>query len=112
MSVLGSKVEKEIESLAKIYPKREAILLPVLHAVQEEHGFISEEAKKAVSEKVDVPLARVYEVVSFYNLFFDKPIGKHIITVCTNMTCGLMGGEGLCDYLTKKLGVCASILFG
>jgi NADH-quinone oxidoreductase subunit E len=105
MSVLGKKVEAEIEHLLKIYPEPAATLLPALHAIQHEHGYITEEAKQAVAEKVGVSLARVYEVVSFYSMFFDKPVGKNLLVVCTNMTCGLMGGESLCKYLSEKLGV-------
>ena len=103
MSVIGKKVEMEISRLAAIYPKREAILLPVLHAVQEQLGYISKEAKHEVAEKVGVPLTRVEELVTFYTMFHEKPIGKNEIVVCTNMTCGLMGGEGLCKYLSEKL---------
>lgn len=103
MGVLGKKIEDEIEHLAKQYPSREAILLPVLHAVMEEHGFISEDAKKAVAEKVGVSLARVYEVVTFYTMFSETPQGKHRLTVCVNLTCGLMGGESLCKYLSDRL---------
>ena len=105
LSILGAKVEKEIDALAARYPHREAILLPALHAVQHEHGHISDDLKKAVAEKVGVPLSRVFEVVTFYSMYFDKPVGKNVINVCVNMTCGLMGGESLCHYLSKKLGV-------
>jgi len=95
----------EIMRLAGIYPQREAILLPVLHEVQKEHGFISKELKGAVAEKVGVPLTRVEELITFYTMFHEKPVGKFEVVVCTNMTCGLKGGESLCKYLSEKLQV-------
>lgn len=105
MAVLSKKVLDEIEHLASVYPARPAILLPVLHAVQHELGYISDEAKVEIAEKVGVPLSRVQEVVTFYTMFHEKPVGKHLLVVCTNMTCGLMGGESLCQYLSEKLDV-------
>jgi len=105
MSVLGTRVEKEIKELLALYPHKEATLLPVLHAVQEANGYISAEAKQAVAEQVGVSVSRVYELVSFYTMFFDQPVGKNVLTVCCNMTCGLRGGESLCHYLSAKLGI-------
>jgi NADH-quinone oxidoreductase subunit E len=105
MGVLGKKFEKEAEKLAALYPQREAIIMPLLHEIQEEFGYISKEAKEEVASLVGVSLSRVHEVVSFYTMYHDKPVGKHVFTVCTNLTCGLRGGQSLCKYLSEKLGI-------
>jgi len=103
MAIITEKMRAEIEGLAKRYPSREALMLPLLHLIQEEKACISDKAKEEVAELLRVSLARVHEVVSFYSLYSEQPLGQYRLTVCVNMTCGLMGGESLCKYLSERL---------
>jgi NADH-quinone oxidoreductase subunit E len=73
--------------------------------VQEEHGFISEDAMKYVSQLLSVPFGHILGVVTFYTMFHPKAIGKHHIEVCTNVSCMLRGSGRLVEHLEKRLGI-------
>jgi len=94
---------KEIEALAGRYPRKRAALLPVLHLVQKEFGFISSEAEQTVAGLLDIKPLQVREVVTFYTMFFRRPVGRFHIQVCTNLSCSLLGGEQLLANLEEKL---------
>lgn len=80
-------------------------LIMILHKVQQEFGYISREAAVKVAEMIDVPLAKIYGVITFYHFFkLEKP-GKNRIQVCMGTACYLKGGEDLLDELQKILGV-------
>ena len=103
--ILSEKSLKRIEELKKSYPTTQALVLPVLWMVQEENGFISEESMKYVAELLNVTFAHVLGVVTFYTMFHAKPLGKHHIEVCTNVSCMLRGSDKIVAYLEKRLGV-------
>jgi NADH-quinone oxidoreductase subunit E len=94
----------EFAKILKRYPVKRAALLPVLHLAQEQNGYISEEVEVFVSELLEIPLVDVREVLSFYSLFQDRPLGRHHIRVCSSITCWLMGSEGISEHLCSKLG--------
>jgi NADH-quinone oxidoreductase subunit E len=102
---LASSLEKGIRDILVRYPTKQAALLPVLHLVQRERGFISREDEKRVAGLLDMKPIRIREVVTFYTMFFRKPVGRHHIQVCSNLSCSLAGGERLLDHLQKKLGI-------
>lgn len=104
-AVLSDKTKKQIKDIVSSYPDKAAALLPVLHLVQRESGYISETEEKIVAELLDITQVRVKEVVSFYTMFNRKPIGKYHIQVCSNLTCSLLGAENLIEYISKKLGI-------
>jgi len=87
------------------YPRRRAAVLPVLHIAQEQFGAISPEVEKYLAELLEVPLAELHGVVSFYTMVHQKPRAKYTIHVCTNVTCNLLGSEDLRDYLCSKLSI-------
>lgn len=80
-------------------------LIEVLQDVQKECGYISEEAMKAVSRGLGVPVMEVYSVASFYKAFRLKPSGKNVLTVCTGTACHVRGARLLLDQATGQLGV-------
>jgi len=102
---LSEQVKKEIEEIISRYPKKEAALLPVLHRVQREVGYISAEEERLVAELLEVKPIKVREVVSFYTMLNSEPRGKYHIQVCSNITCSLLGAGHLIDYLEEKLGI-------
>jgi len=96
----------ELAEIRKRYPITEASLLPALHIAQREWGgWLPDEAIEAVAAELDLPPARVYGVVTFYDLFHQKPVGRHRIRVCTNLSCQLRGSDEIMEALQKELGV-------
>ncbi len=95
----------EVRRLQGLYPDRRAALLPVLQLVQDVFGHISLEAEEYVAGLFDLSPAHVHEVVTFYTLFFREPKGRHVISVCHNLTCHLLGAQQVLTHLKKRLGV-------
>ena len=96
---------KRIKELISRYPNKQAAILPVIHLIQSEKGFISDEEEKLVAELLGIRPVKVREVVTFYSMLSQKPLGKYHIQVCSNLTCSIMGAEKLIDYLSEKLGI-------
>ncbi len=109
MSVqLSDHVREEIDHwVAKFPPDRKrSAVISALHAVQHEnHGHLTTELMDAVAAYLELPNILVYEVASFYSMFETKPVGRHHISVCTNISCMLRGSQEVVDYVEKKLGV-------
>jgi NADH-quinone oxidoreductase subunit F len=80
-------------------------LLPALHAAQKLYGWVSEDSATEIAKALKVPLADVHGVIEFYSLFYDKPTSKHVIRVCTDVACGLKGGDEILDHLCKHHGL-------
>ena len=95
----------EVRRLQGLYPDRQAALLPVLHMAQDAFGYISLEVEEYVARLFNLSPAHVHEVVTFYTLFFQKPKGRHVISVCHNLTCHLLGAQRVLAHLKKRLGV-------
>jgi len=96
----------EIQALRPRYPTAEALLLPVLHIAQREWGgWLPDEAIAAVAEELDLPVAKVYGVVTFYDLYHQSPVGRHRVRVCTNLSCQLRGSDEIMETLHQELGV-------
>ncbi len=97
-----------INELISHYPedKRKSALLPVLHEVQDAHeNWLSFELMNKVAEILLIKPIEVYEVVSFYTMFNQKPIGKYMFEFCRTSPCCLNGAENLMDYTSEKLGI-------
>lgn len=94
---------EEFEEILKRYPDKRAAMLPALHLVQDQHGFIPEEAEQYVAELLDVPVVEVREVLTFYSLFHRKPPGRHHIRLCMSLSCWLRGAAVLKKHLAAKL---------
>jgi NADH-quinone oxidoreductase subunit E len=103
---LSAHVREEIDAwVAKFPPGRQrSAVIGALHAVQHEnHGYLTPELMEAVAEYLGLPPIQVFEVASFYSMFETQPVGRHSISVCTNICCMLRGGERMLDYVEKKL---------
>lgn len=95
-----------IQELLKRYPTREAALIPVLHIAQRESGgWLPDTAIAAVAQELDLPAARVYGVVTFYDLLHQHQVGRHRIRVCNNLSCMLRGSDEILETLHRELGV-------
>ncbi len=94
-----------IERTLALYPEKLAAILPVLHAVQADAGFISHEAEAWVAARLAVEPVRVREVLSFYTMFRRAPGGRATLRVCRNITCTLAGAGDILDLIKDKLGI-------
>ena len=107
-AVLSKHVCEEIERWTARFPsdqKRSAVI-GALHAAQHENqGFLTTEIMDGVAEYLELPPIQVYEVASFYSMFQTKPVGRHNVAICTNVSCMLRGAEELVEHVEKKLGV-------
>lgn len=103
--VLTPEALEAIDALCGRYPSRLAALLPALHLAQKEHGHISPDVEADVAEVLRVPLTRVREVVSFYSMFYDKPVGRHVVKICRNLPCQLRGSEKITAHAERVLGI-------
>jgi NADH-quinone oxidoreductase subunit E len=104
-ATLSAETRAAIEREIARYPKKRGALLPALHLVQAERGFISREQARALAEIFEIQPIEVMEVVSFYNMFYDRPQGRHHVYVCTNLPCSLRGARQLLGALEEHLGV-------
>jgi NADH-quinone oxidoreductase subunit E len=95
----------EVGRLQSLYPDKRGALLPVLHMAQDTFGYISLEVEEYVARLFDLTPAHVHEVVTFYTMFFQQPKGRHVVSVCHNLSCHLMGAKSIVEHLTRKLGV-------
>lgn len=102
---LTDQTKKKIEEIASRYASKKAALLPVLHVVQAEEGYVSPQAEKQVASLLDIKPIKVKEVVTFYTMFNQEPVGKYHIQVCSNLSCSLLGAESLIEHLKAKLGI-------
>jgi NADH-quinone oxidoreductase subunit E len=95
----------QFESIIQKYPLRRSALIPILLTTQEEFGYIPVEMIHDLAQFVDVPEIDVHEVITFYSMLRTRPVGKHHIQVCTNISCMLLGGEEIFSHISQKLGI-------
>lgn len=102
-------VDKFAEIVSR-YPagKQKSALLPILHEVQAEQAWLSSSAMDRVAAYLDIEPIEVYEVASFYSMYFLKPSGKYVLEVCRTGPCCLVGAEKIMGHIEKKLGVKAN----
>jgi len=105
--VLSEQAFKRIDRELAKFPadQRQSAVIASLAIAQEETGWISPEVMQTLADYIGMPAVAVQEVATFYNMFNTKPVGKHKITVCTNLPCVLSGGERAAHYLKQKLGI-------
>ena len=87
------------------YPNKQAALLPILHIVQEEKGYVPEELEADVAEIVEVPVVKVREVLLFYTLFNRLPVGKYHVQLCRTISCTLCGHRDILKHVQEKFGI-------
>lgn len=97
--------QRRFKELLTHYPTKRAATIPTLHLAQEQNGYISEEVMEYVAELLDLSVAQVQDVVSFYPMFFQEPVGKHIIRVCKTLPCMLCDSKKILEHLMTSLGI-------
>jgi NADH-quinone oxidoreductase subunit E len=104
---LSAHVREEIDHWLTKFPadRKRSAVIAALHAVQHEEGYLPQASMDAVAGYLGIPPIQVYEVASFYSMFETSPCGRHHISVCTNISCMLRGGEEMLSHLEKRLGI-------
>jgi NADH-quinone oxidoreductase subunit E len=102
---LSEKSLTSINALIDQFPQRKSIVLPVLHIIYAQFGYLEMKAMIQAANLTGVPEVFFEEAANFYTMFPLKPVGKYLIQVCRNISCSLMGAEGLVAYLKEKLGI-------
>lgn len=97
----------EIDRWVAKYPadQKQSAVMSALMVVQEAAGFLTQASMDAVAEYLEMPAIAVYEVASFYSMYENKPVGRHLISVCTNISCKLRDSAAIVTALEQKLGV-------
>ncbi len=103
--MFNEAVLKEINDIKQKYPNSRSALLPALYIAQMEFGWQSEDAMKHVAQALNLPEAEVRGTATFYSMYKHKPMGRHIIQLCTNVSCMILGAERLVDFLKNKYGL-------
>ncbi|MGC2032634.1 MAG: NAD(P)H-dependent oxidoreductase subunit E [Steroidobacteraceae bacterium] len=105
---LPAHVREEIDRWVEKFPpeRKRSAVISALHAVQHENnGFLTTELMDAVAAYLGLAPIHVYEVASFYSMFETKPVGRHHVSVCTNISCMLRGAQEIVDRVENKLGI-------
>ena len=100
-----SDLEAEIDELITHYPQKRSASLMLLHAIQAQFGYISKQAVEWVASRLDLQPINVYELVTFYPMFHQKPVGKNHLRVCRTLSCALAGSYKIHKHFCTKLGL-------
>ena len=105
---LSQHIRDDIDHWLQKFPpdrRRSAVLAALRAAQHENNGFLTRELMDAIAVYIGLPPIQVYEVATFYSMFETKPVGRHHVSVCTNISCMLCGGEEILAHVEKRLGV-------
>jgi NADH-quinone oxidoreductase subunit E len=99
---LNPEREKQVTELLKRYPTKRAALLPLLWMCQRDNGWVSPEVIDYAAGRLELSTAVVKGVVTFYTMFFEKPVGKNVVWVCRTLSCDLRGAKAIEEHLEKR----------
>ena len=102
---LSDQTRAEAAELASRYPQPRSALLPMLHLVQSEEGYVSPAGIALCAEVLELTAAEVSAVATFYTMYKRRPVGKHHIGVCVNTMCAVLGGDALWAAVSDRLGI-------
>jgi NADH-quinone oxidoreductase subunit E len=104
----GGSLYEDIQRVRGRYPEgARSAVLPALRLAQEQHGWLPPEAIREVADALDLTPAYCHAVASFYDMYHLKPIGRHLVEVCTNLSCALAGAQRVVEAFEEELGVAA-----
>ena len=97
----------EIQEFAGRYPDSRSAVMPALRAAQERYGWLSPEALREVADALDLTPAYCKGVATFYDMYHLEPVGTHVVEVCTNLACALVGAQRVVEAFESELGISA-----
>lgn len=102
---LAKEMYGELEAFIGALPEKRGALISVLHKAQAIFGYLPQEVQQFIGEKLNIPNAQVYGVVSFYSFFTMEPKGKHPVSICLGTACYVRGADKILDYFKEALGI-------
>lgn len=105
MARLTAENVQRAEELITLYPQARSALIPILHVAQEQDGWLTPDAIAHVAELLGLTPAEVYGTASFYDMLFTRPVGRYLVSVCTNLACMVNGAYELLEHAEETLGV-------
>ncbi len=105
MAGLNPETAERAAALVALYPHRRSALIPICHLAQAQDGWLTPEAMEAIADLLEMSAAEVLGTASFYEMLRTRPVGRHMISVCTNIACLLDGGYELIEHAEERLGV-------
>jgi len=103
--VLAEKYPDEIKAILAKYPEKRSAILPVMYLAQEAYGYMSKEAMHDVADVLGLDPTQVLSLAGFYTLYYEEPVGKYVLEICTDLPCALRGAEEFTEMACRKLGV-------
>ena len=109
MMMLSDTTKARFDREVAKYPpdQKQSAVMACLAIVQQEHGYVSQDAEAAIAAHLGMPPIAVHEVTTFYNMYNQQPVGKYKLNVCTNLPCQLRDGQKALQHLAQKLGIAA-----
>jgi NADH:ubiquinone oxidoreductase subunit E len=103
---LSTTLYDEIQKVRGIYPNPRSAIIPALRLAQEAHGgWLPEQAFREVADALDVTPAYCLSIASFYDMFHTEPVGRHLVEICTNVSCALLDAQGVVEAFERELGI-------
>jgi NADH-quinone oxidoreductase subunit E len=103
--MLKQEIKTAILELQKQYPEKRSALIPALHLAQRQEGYLPLAIQEDVAKLFAIDVNEVQAIVTFYDMFFDKPVGKHILHICKNVSCMLRGGDEVMEKFCHRLNI-------
>src|SRR5437588_2109589 len=103
--MISEQARQRMRDLAARYPVARSAVMPALYIVQQEEGYISQEALQAVAEAIGMTVDDVESVATFYTMYYQRPPGRKVIKVCTSISCYLRNCDALLEHLEQRLGI-------
>jgi NADH-quinone oxidoreductase subunit E len=100
-----TELEQKVAAIADRYPDKRSLTLPALRFAQEEHGWLSPDTLREVADVLDLTPAYCQAVASFYDMFHLEPVGRHMVEICTNLSCALVGAQRVVEAFEAELGI-------
>ena len=100
-----SELYEQIQEVAALYPVRRSAIMPALHLAQNKYGWLPPEAFREVADALDLTPAYCQAIASFYDMYHLEPFGRHVVEVCTNVSCALVGAQQVLEAFERELGI-------
>src|SRR5713226_4130659 len=103
--MISERARQRMRDLAARYPVARSAVMPALYIAQQEEGYITKEGLSAVAEAIGMTVDDVESVATFYTMYYQRPLGKKVIKVCTSISCYLRNCDALLEHLEQRLGI-------
>ncbi len=103
--MLAQRYPNEIQAILAKYPDQRSAVLPMMYLAQEAYGFMSKDAMRDVASVLGLDATEVLSLAGFYTLFYEEPVGKYVLEICTDLPCALRGAEEFTEMACRKLGI-------